>query len=306
MKLRRAQPFLALIALLFIQFGPILSQQNDSFVVWVSVTDKNGKPFSGLKQEDFSVMVDKLERKIVSFSGESIPASVGILVDASGSSGLNRSKESEEFRRKIANGVSRFLEVGNPENDYFAAVFDKKCVVREGWFRAGESIGLNSSGEYGRTVFYDCLYDALQHLTTARHSRRVILLLSDGQDNASTRTFKEVREAIKQSDVTVYAVFLRQGDDGSALGMEGRGVLDELTGASGGKTFDLKYSAKPEIVNGTFDLVAREMHGQYQLTIEKEAAATPKKWRKLKLKINKDDEKNRPKLSIKSRDGYYQ
>ena len=303
---RRAQPFLALIAVLFIPFSLTLSQQNDSFVIRVSVTDKNGKPFSGLKQEDFSVTVDKTERKIVSFSAESIPASVVLLVDASGSAGLNRSKETEEFRRRISAGLTRFVAVGNPENDYFAVAFDKKCAFSGGWFRAGDSLDLNNSGEVGRTVLFDCVYDALQHLTTARHARRVILLLTDGQDNASERTFKELREAIKQSDVTVYAIYLSQGDQGSSLAMEDQGVLEELAGASGGKMFTLRYGAKPEIVNGTFDLVARDMHGQYQLTIEKEAAATPKKWRKLKLKLNKSDEKDWPKLSVKTRDGYYQ
>ena len=68
----------------------------------------------------------------------------------------------------------------------------------------------------------------------------------------------------------------------------------------------LKRDAKPEIVKGTFDLIARDIHEQYQLTIEGEPGMTPKKWRKLKVKLNKGDAKGWPNLKVKAREGYLQ
>jgi VWFA-related protein len=307
----RSQRFLLLIALFCVySFSPssaFAQQNNDSLVFYVSVTDENAKPFSGLKPENFSITVDKSQREIKSFRAESVPASIGILVDSSGSMRPTKSKVVEEFQRKMSEGLSRFVGVSNPENYYFAAAFDAKVAFPEAWIKAGERVDLFSSGDPRGTALYDSMYYGLQRMATARHSRRVLLVVSDGMDNASKRIFKDVRELIKNSDVTVYAIGIIQPEgEGTALGMEGQGVLDELTGVSGGRTFFLRYDAKVEIVKGVFDLLARDIHGQYQLTIDKEPGATPKKWRKIKLKLNKGDAKGWPKLFVKTRDGYFQ
>lgn len=305
----RAERYLLLIALICVysfSFASVLAQQNDSFVFYVSVTDENAKPFSGLKPENFSVTVDKTPHNLTAFRVESIPTSVGILVDASGSMGRKSDKATVEFQQKMSLGLSRFVAVGNQANEYFAAAFDARVAFAEGWMRPGEQLDLINSGDQKSTALWDSIYWGLQRLAAARHSRRVLLVLSDGRDSASKRTFKEVRELIKSSDVTVYAVCLIGGDSGSTLALEGQGALDELTAPSGGRMFVLKRDAKLEIFKETFDLIARDVHAQYQLTIDKEPGATPKKWRKLKVKLNKGDAKGWPKLILRTRDGYFQ
>ena len=302
---QRAQRFVLLIALICV--SSIHAQQNtDSFVFYVSVTDENAKPFSGLKPENFSVTVDKTPRNVTAFKAESIPASIGILVDASGSMDRSSDNATAQFQQKIGDGLSRLVAVSHPENDYFASAFDAAVVFSQDWFRAGERMALINSGSGRQTALYDAMYYGVQHLAKGRHSRRVLLVVTDGQDSASKRTFNELRELIKNSQATVYAVCIVGDDSGSALAMEGQGVLDELTATSGGRMFLLKRAAKPEVVNGTFDLIARDIHEQYQLTIEKEPGATPKKWRKLKVKLNKGDAKGWPKLRLKTREGYFQ
>ena len=304
---RQAQRTLLLLLIALICVSSIHAQQTtDSFVFYVSVTDENAKPFSGLKTENFSITVDKSPRDITAFKAESIPASIGILVDASGSMARSSDKATAEFQQKISDGLSRFVAVSHPENDYFASAFDASVAFSQGWSRAGDRMALINSGTEKQTALYDAMYYGVQHLATGRHLRRVLLVVTDGQDSASKRMFKEVRELIKSSDVTVYAICIVGADSGSALGMEGQGVLDELTAPSGGRMFLLKSDAKPEVVKGTFDLIARDIHEQYQLTIEKEPGATPKKWRKLKVKLNKGDAKGWPKLFVRTRDGYSQ
>ena len=306
MTLPRAPRFLLLIALVCVSSASILAQQNtDSLVVYVSVTDEQAKPFSGLKPENFSITVDKTPRAIKSFRAESIPASVGLLVDASGSVMGNDDKTSE-FRRKISEGLSQFVAVGNPENDYFAALFDSRVAFSEGWIRPGDRLDLSSSGGPKQTALYDSIYYGVQRLAAARHSRRVLVVVTDGQDSASKHMFKEVRELIRNSDVTVYAICIVGADNGSALALEGQGVLDELTAPSGGRMFLLKRDSKAEIVKVAFELVARDIQGQYQLTIDKEPGVTPKKWRNIKLKLNKGDAQGWPNLKIRGRDGYFQ
>jgi Ca-activated chloride channel homolog len=215
-------------------------------------------------------------------------------------------KSTGEFRAKISEGLSRFVGVGNPANDYFAAAFDSNVAFPEGWFKAGDRLELISSGGPKQTALYDSIYYALQRLATARHSRRVLVVLTDGQDNASKRMFKEVREVIKSSDVTVYAICIIGDDRGSALALEGQGVLEDLAAPSGGRMFLLKRDAKPEIFKAAFDLIARDIHAQYQLTIDSEPGATQKKWRKLKVKLDKGDAKGWPKLFVRAREGYFQ
>lgn len=302
---RRAQRSLILLLIALICVSSAHAQQTtDSFVFYVSVTDENAKPFSGLKTENFSVTVDKSPRNITAFKAEGIPSSIGILVDASGSMARDSDKTTAEFRQKISDGLSRFVGVGNPANNYFAAAFNSNVAFSDGWIQAGDRLELTRSGGPQQTALYDAMYFGVQRLSSAPHSRRVLLVVTDGQDSASKRTFKEVRELIKDSDVTVYAICIIGADGGSALGMEGQGVLDEVTAPSGGRMFLLKRDAKVDIVKGTFDLIARDIHAQYQLTIDKEPGATPKKWHKLKVKLNKGDAKGWPKLSVKNRDAY--
>lgn len=303
---RRAQRFVVLLIALICVSSVNAQQNTDSFVFYVSVTDENAKPFPGLKPENFSVTVDKTPRNITALRTESIPASIGILVDASGSMDRSSDKATAEFQQKISDGLSRFVAVSHPENDYFASAFDAAVTFSQDWFRAGERMELINSGSGRQTALYDAMYYGVQHLAKGRHSRRVLVVVTDGQDSASKRMFKEVRDLIKNSDVTVYAVCIVGADSGSALGMEAQGVLDELTAPSGGRMLLLKRDAKPEIVKGTFDLIARDIHEQYQLTIEREPGMTPKKWRKLKVKLNKGDAKGWPNLKVKAREGYLQ
>lgn len=291
-------------------FTHTLAQQlTESRVFPVSVIDEEGTPYSGLKPEHVSAWVDKEPLKVISVKTENTPVDMGIVIDLSGSIGPPGKKESKEFRRKLNDAITRFLAVSHPENDYFATTFNERVAISENWTGPNDSLfeKLDAPANKGQTALYDALYFAIKNVTSGRHSRRVLLAITDGFDNESKRTFKEVAELIKRSDVIVYAIALYdKTKQGSSLAKEGLEVLDDLTELSGGRAVFVNYSEKPEVVKTAFEIIAADLQAQYQLTIENAKAVGPEKWRKLKLKLNLPEEKGRPKLWIRSRAGYYQ
>lgn len=305
----RAQPLLALIALICVSPLNLLAQQNtDKLVFNVSVVDGEGKPVTDLKPENFSVWIDKKPRKVVSLKIENTPVSVGILLDVSGSIGPN-GNDPKPSQRNIREGMKHFLEVSNPANEYFAAVFDGSVALTESWTGASESLlsNLTAPGKKSNTALYDTLYYGIQRVVAGRQSRRVLLVITDGFDNGSRRSYKEVVKLMKKSDVSIYAIALYD-DRKNALGgpADGLRMLEELTMMSGGRAIYLPYSAKPDVVNSAFEIIATNLQNQYQLAVEKDDTTGPEKWRKLKLKLNLGDEKNKPILTIWSREGFYQ
>jgi von Willebrand factor type A domain. len=305
----RAKLVLTLVALLVLSsFNHTLAQQNpEPRVFRISVVDEDGKPYAGLTPENLLVSVDKKPRKIVSLTSESAPVSVGILLDLSGSIGPEGKKEANAFRRKLSDAIMHFFSVGNAENDYFAGTFNDKVAFSETWIGPTESIfeKLNAPENFGQTALYDALYHGIQHLMKSRHSRRVLVIVSDGMDNQSQRTYNEVANLVKRSDVTIYALALYV-KGGASLYAEGLEVLDDLTKLSGGRTVFLKEGESPDVMKDAFGIVADNLKQHYQLSIENEPTAGPEKWRKFALKLNLPDEKGRPKLIIWSRPGFYQ
>ena len=287
----------------------LATQNSESLVFHALVTDDKGRLYSGLKAENFSASIDKEPVKILSVEVDRSPATIGLILDASGSIAPSSQRDLNEFWRKISASVKRFMEASNEENEYFAVVFDGKVSMSKSWTGTGtpELGHLGANDRPLGTALYDAIYYGIQNANNGRHSRRIVMVLSDGQDNNSKRTFNDVRDLIKKSDVTVSAIGLVPGLGGaSSLGMEGQGVLDELSGLSGGRAVFIDQHAKLEVLNQVFALFAAEIQNQYRVSVEKQTLGGKEKWRKLRLKLDLPKEKGRPKLYVRSRDGYYQ
>ncbi|HEU4768573.1 MAG TPA: VWA domain-containing protein [Pyrinomonadaceae bacterium] len=311
MILPRTRLFLALIALLCVASPTNLhAQQNtDTRVLNVTVTNSKDRIVLGLKPEHFTVTSEKVPLKIVSCDIDKSPISVGIVVDISSSVVPSSQQPSLSFRQRLASGISRFLEHSNPDNDYFLTLFDGRVSFTTDWTGNTVSIAekLIAAESKTGTALYDALYYGVQHVAKKRHARHVLLVLSDGQDNTSKKTYNELFDALKRSDVTLYALgLLSSSDEGSALGMEAQGVLDDLTAVTGGRALFLQKSAKPEAINVAFENLANELQSQYRLAIETEKTSSPQKWRKLNLKVSyQDDTGRRPEVRVRARKGFY-
>jgi VWFA-related protein len=168
--------------------------------VKVSVTDPLNRYVTGLEKEHFDVFEDKVAQKLTHFSQESAPISVGLLFDVSGSM-----KDNIHTAR---NSVVRFLEAGNPEDEFFLVTFNQKTSLVQRFTDQSTEIQneVSFSQPGGRTALYDAVYLGLQEIKGARNEKKALILITDGEDNSSRYSSSEVREFAKESDVQIYAI----------------------------------------------------------------------------------------------------
>jgi VWFA-related protein len=135
----------------------------------------------------------------------------------------------------------------------------------------------------------------------------VLVLLSDGEDNASKLTFNKLRENIKQSSALLYAIGVPPKlSDESALSMEGQGVLDELSSISGANSY---YPRSNKDMLAIADQISLQLRNQYRISFKPSSATPDNKWHavKVKLTLPEKDDKGRKfgHLNIHSRSGYF-
>jgi Ca-activated chloride channel family protein len=145
------------------------------------------------------------------------------------------------------------------------------------------------------------VYLGIERVTRGSHQKRALLIISDGQDNASRYNFGEVRRLMKESDVVTYAVgIIDQGDATSTVGMQGQAFLDELTSVTGGKSF---YPSSDIEMDEIFERIAIELRHQYAIGYTPKDFQPDGKWRKVKVKVK--PRRGLPRLTVRSREGYY-
>ena len=298
----KALIFVSVIALVI---NPLHGSQNpaqdDHNLIMISVVVWNRSGLTkGLKREVFTVMDEKVVRPIEFFDDTDTPVSMGILVDSSGS--IQASKQ-----KLISEELRALLTSGHPDNEYFLMSFSGTRKLLSDWGAANDILGRKFDIEEPKrgTALYDTVFAAIEKLQNRQRSRRSLLLISDGQDNSSRRTFKELRDALRDADLTLYVVgMLSDSDVGSSLGVEGQGILDELSETTGGAA---SYPTNRKELRTAFSTIANELHHHYRLGFRPDKSDAPNKWRRLKIKVtippNSPPElKN---LSVRARYGYY-
>jgi Ca-activated chloride channel homolog len=257
--------FTALIAL-----GATVTTQEDArftarselVLLDVAVTDDRGGFISGLPADSFRVLEEGRPQKIVFFAEQDAPATIGLLIDSSGSMLVNRD-------RMIA-GITSLAEASNPEDEFLPLVFNER-VTRVLDSRAdftSDAIHLrdaltNSLTVLGKTAFYDALSEAIDGVGKGSHQRRVVIVLSDGGDNASRMSYDELLKKVQASNVVIYTIALI---DPIALGHDA-GALRRLAKVTGGLAFEPKTR---EVIGKAFRAIAADIRSRYTLAYEPE------------------------------------
>jgi Ca-activated chloride channel homolog len=268
----------------------------DLVTMTVTVTDQYGRFVSGLKKKAFSVFENGEEQEIEFFSDEDAPVSVGIVFDVSGS--MSGDKIS-----KARDALGKFIQTSHPRDEYFLIGFNNRAQLLMDRTHDGNAVldKLTLVKPRDNTALYDAVYLGTEKVTRGVHKKRAILLISDGQDNASRYTFSDVRRLLKESDVTVYSIgILNGGDFGSSDGIRGQSFLDELSSVTGGKAF---YPNNEVEMNEIFERIAVELRNQYSIGYYPKDFVADGKYRKLKIKVNPP--RGLPRLYVRSREGYY-
>lgn len=270
--------------------------KTDLVSLTLTVTDPYGRYVSGLSKSAFTIFDNNQEQEITYFSDADAPVSIGILFDVSGSM-------SGEKVSKARKALERFIGTSHPSDEYFLIAFNNRAQLLMDRTRDGEAVlrKLTLVKPKENTALYDAVYLGVERVTRGTHQKRAMLIISDGQDNASRYNFGEVRRLMKESDVVTYAVgIMDRSDSASSLGMQGQAFLDELSSVTGGKSF---YPQTDIEMDEIFERIALELRNQYSIGYIPKDFQPDGKWRKVKVKIKPP--RGLPRLTVRSREGYY-
>jgi Ca-activated chloride channel family protein len=275
--------------------GPLIIT-TDLITFTVTVTDTYGRFVSGLNKNAFTVFDDKQPQEITYFSDDDAPVSVGVIFDVSGSMSGDKVKRARD-------ALSKFVQTSHNSDEYFLIGFNSRAQLLLDKTRNGDAVldKMTFVQTRGNTALYDACYLGVEKVQRGAHPKRALLLISDGQDNNSRYTFNELRRLLKESDVVLYGVgILGGGDAGSALGMEGQGILDELSSVSGGKAF---FPRSPAEMDDIFEQIALELRHQYSIGYKPTNFGNDGKWHKVKVKVAPP--RGLPRLFVRTKEGYY-
>jgi len=267
---------------------PRFSVKVPTVVIRVSVTDPLDRYVVGLEARHFKVFEDKVEQPISIFSSDADSISVGIILDTSRSMGDNM--------LSARTSVNRFLKQGSPEDEYLLIGFNNRTRVLQE-FTSDSSNIINEAAfaaPGGQTALFDAIYLGLEKIKESSNRKKALIVITDGENNASRYTFKEVKEFAKESDVQIYIIGER-GEQGY-----GRSIISEIVSLTGGRAF---FPHNFKQLDYYIDLIHTELRNQYILGYIPLDQEFKGEWREITVKL--DPPEGMPKLSLRAREGYY-
>jgi len=246
-------------------------------LVPVTVTDPFGRPVIALTKQDFAVYEEDKPQEIRYFMEEEAPISIAVLLDVSKS--MSDKIDSERA------AIVEFCNYANPDDEYFAITFSDQPRLLAGPTQAIDDVErrLIAVEPGGPTAMLDAIYLAEFKLRSARYRRKAIIIISDGGDNASRYTLREIKSLIQESDAQIYAIGLFDTFFVNTLEERlGKKWLSEITDRTGGRTVTVDNRAKlPQAAAA----ISRDVRNQYVLGYIPVAEGNGR-WRKIKVRVS--------------------
>lgn len=265
-------------------------------LVNVAVTDPQGRFVTGLERQDFQIFEEKSSETIAYFSAEDSPVSVCLVLDFSSS----MAPRFGELQRAVA----EFLKSANPVDEFCLIEFRDRPELSIGFTQSPGEIQnrVAMTRPAGTTALLDAIHLGLRQMRKARNVRKILLIVSDGGDNNSRFSRREVENLAREADVQVYAIGI-QGHSASAAEAamwEGAPLLDELALEGGGRYFQIDDSRE---LPGVTEKIGRELRHQYVLGYVPRNLKRDGRYRHIRVKIARSP--GQPRLSSYWRRGYF-
>ena len=258
-------------------------------VVYATVTNDRGEPVTGLSRGAFTVYENGKRQPIALFRSDDVPVSLGLLIDNSGSM---RSR-----RAPVEAAALDFARASNPQDEMFVLNFADKSRIDVPWtsdVRALEA-GIARVDSIGGTALRDAIETAERYLARgATRDRKALVVITDGNDNASVATLDRIRSAAEQHDIAVYAVGLSTDRDPHAG--RSRRDLEALSEATGGCAY---FPATVDRVGRVALDLARRIRMQYTIGYTPLDQALDGSYRRIRVTA-----KGVPHLIVHTRVGY--
>jgi len=247
----------------------------------VTVMDKAGHLVTGLTRGAFTVFENGAVQQIKDFKGEDVPVSLGLIVDNSGSM--------REKRQAVESAALALVRDSNPQDEAFVVNFNDEAYLDAPADGKGLTSdikileqGLTKIDSRGGTAMRDAIRMSMDHLKKyAKRDKKVILVVTDGNDNASAETLNAIVHQAQQEDILVYAIGLLSEEEKKEA-QQAKRALDLLTNATGGQVF---YPKEVSDVERIAHEVAHDIRNQYTITYTPTNQALDKSFRTIKVLV---------------------
>ncbi len=297
--LRGAFPrfFLVLMFCLAAQRGVLcqdspISVDVNLVVLYVTARDAKGNFVAGLQQQDFRVFENGQLQNIRLFQHEDVAVSVGLIVD--------NSTSMRRKRQDVTAAALAFVRSSNPQDEMFVVNFNERASLglpREEAFTANAEAlekALNGVPALGMTALYDAIDCGLGHLKEASRQRKLLIVISDGGDNASHHNRSQVLAELERADVPTYTIGLFDEYDAD----RNPGILRKIARVTGGETFVPAHASE---VVPICERIAKEIRNQYTIAYVPSNQSLDNTYRKIRVIASKP---HGGKVFVRTRDGY--
>ena len=259
-------------------------------VLNVSVFDQHGQVVRDLPKEAFTVYENDEKQTVTSFRQEDVPISLGLIIDNSASM--------RDKRDRVASAALAMVKASNPQDEVFIINFNESVQLARDFTNNLKELentlrNLNAQGE---TAMRDALLLGIEHLRHhAKRDKKVLLVVTDGEDNSSSETQAHLIQTAQKNDVIIYAIGLL-GAEEPASAARAKAQLEELTLQTGGRAWFPNDVAE---IAGITPEIAHEIRNQYILAYTPTNMAADGTFRRVRVTVNV------PGATVRTRSGYY-
>ena len=282
-------------AALFAQDTPTVFHSDTRIVVChTTVIDKNGHLVTTLPKSAFTVFENKIKQDIRKFKSEDVPVSLGLVIDNSGS-----------MRNKLAKveaAAVALVKDSNKDDEVFVVNFNDTAYLdnpkdKDFTSDIGElEQALKRIDARGGTAMRDAIQMSIEHLRKGHRDKKVLVIITDGNDNSSVVSMEQVMRSAHQSDVLIYGVGLLTEEEHREAARAKR-ALNDLAEATGGKTF---FPKDIEEVDTIAHQVAHDIRSQYTIEYSPANSAMDGSFRAIRITVKAPGNP-----TVRTRSGYY-
>ena len=267
---------------------------SDLVLINTLVTDRHGRAITGLGASSFRLFEDGQEQVVKYCVGEDMPASVGLVLDTSGSMG-----DKIDLLKQAA---VQFVRAANPADEYLLLEFQARPQVVIPFTADTDDLlhAIASVEPGGATALFDAVHLAVSEMRHAKNPRRALVIISDGMDNHSRYHDRETRRLVSEVDFPIYGINVWQPQYGNRYAIQRRdpATLESISIPTGGRTFAVRDLKKLPAVT---ELISLEIRNEYVLGFTPSSRLADGRFHQVRVHVDSPDEHG---LKISSRTGY--
>lgn len=270
---------------------PIFRADTRLVVLYTSVVDKNGRLVTNIPESAFKVYENNVVQPLKIFRREDVPVSMGIIIDNSGSM--------RDKRAKVAAASMDLVKASNPQDEVFIVNFNDDAYLDQPFTSDTKKLedALEKIDSKGGTAMRDAISMSIDYLKdNGKKDKKVLLVVTDGNDNTSNETLEQLVRKARQSEVLIYCIGLLNEEEPREA-RKAKRALKDLADASGGLDYYPKDLAEVERITPQ---VAHEIRNQYILGYNPTNAALDGSFRQIRVVVTGFGHP-----TVRTRSGYY-